>query len=75
MKQKDSLVNELACLRVELQQVRDDRDRHVKEIQELKDDVVKYKEYTGKSCENLDNLTRKSKALEVCNPYLNNPYL
>lgn len=27
--------------------------------------MVKYKEYTGKSCAELDTLTRKSKAVEV----------
>jgi len=66
IKQKESLSNELRCLRVELQQVRDDRDRQVTQMQALSAEIVKYKEFTGKSCAELDNLTIKSNALEVC---------
>lgn len=66
IKQKESLSNELRCLRVELQQVRDDRDRQVTQMQALTAEIVKYKEFTGKSCAELDNLTIKSNALEVC---------
>ncbi|KAM3701633.1 hypothetical protein ACB098_05G187200 [Castanea mollissima] len=64
IKQKESLSNELRCLRVELQQVRDDRDRQVTQMQALTAEIVKYKEFTGKSCAELDNLTIKSNALE-----------
>ncbi|KAL5579168.1 hypothetical protein UlMin_011610 [Ulmus minor] len=64
VKQKESFVNELKCLRGELQQVREDRDRLVTEIQALTAEVAKYKEFTGKSCAELDNLTVKSNALE-----------
>ncbi|XP_030972026.1 kinesin-like protein KIN-14C isoform X1 [Quercus lobata] len=64
IKQKESLSNELRCLRVELQQVRDDRDRQVTQMQALSAEIVKYKEFTGKSCAELDNLTIKSNALE-----------
>ncbi|KAF3450468.1 hypothetical protein FNV43_RR06551 [Rhamnella rubrinervis] len=53
IKQKESLVNELRCLRGELHQV-----------QALTAEVVKYKEFTGKSCAELDSLTAKSNALE-----------
>lgn len=66
IKQKESLSNELRCLRVELQQVRDERDRQVTQMQALTAEIVKYKEFTGKSCAELDNLTIKSNALEVC---------
>ena len=66
IKQKESLSNELRCLRVELQQVRDDRDRQATQMQALTAEIVKYKEFTGKSCAELDNLTIKSNALEVC---------
>lgn len=64
IKQKESLSNELRCLRVELQQVRDDRDRQVTQVQALTAEVLKFKEFTGKSCAELDNLTIKLNALE-----------
>ncbi|KAK1581443.1 hypothetical protein Q3G72_006064 [Acer saccharum] len=49
MKQRDALVHEVACLRVELQQVRDDRDRQLSQVQALTADVVKYKELATSS--------------------------
>ncbi|KAH7545834.1 hypothetical protein FEM48_Zijuj01G0135800 [Ziziphus jujuba var. spinosa] len=64
IKQKESLVNELRCLRGELQQVREDRDRQIAQMQALVAEIEKYKEYTGKSCAELDTLTIKSNALE-----------
>ena len=63
--QKETLVNEVKCLRGELQQVRDDRDHQVSQVQALSAEMVKYKETTGKSFAELDNLTMKSKSLEV----------
>lgn len=66
LKQKESLVNELKCLRGELQQVRDDRDRQASQVQALTAEIEKYKEHNGKSCAELDNLTVKTNALEVC---------
>lgn len=66
IKQKESLVNEVRCLRGELQQVRDDRDRQVVQVQALTAEIVKYQESTGKSLTELDCLTTKSKSLEVC---------
>jgi kinesin family protein C1 len=65
-KQKESLSNELRCLRGELQQVRDDRDRQVTDVHALTAELEKFKECAGKSFEEVDNLTIKSKALEVC---------
>ncbi|MBA0811876.1 hypothetical protein Gohar_025890, partial [Gossypium harknessii] len=62
--QKETLANEVKCLRGELQQVRDDRDRQVSQVQALSAEVTKYKESTGKSLAELDNLTTKSKSLE-----------
>ncbi|KAF5742204.1 Kinesin 1 [Tripterygium wilfordii] len=62
--QKESLANEVRCLRDELHQVRDDRDRQVAQVQALTADVVQYKEKTGQSFVELDNLTTKSKCLE-----------
>ncbi|TXG67355.1 hypothetical protein EZV62_008630 [Acer yangbiense] len=49
MKQRDALVHEVACLRVDLQQVRDDRDRQLSQVQALTADVVKYKELATSS--------------------------
>lgn len=66
IKQKESLSNELRCLRGELQQVRDDRDRQVTQVQILTAELVKYEECTGKTSVELDNLTIKLNALEVC---------
>ncbi|XP_027338935.1 kinesin-like protein KIN-14C [Abrus precatorius] len=63
-KQKEMLANELKCLREELKQIRDDRDRQLGQVQSLTGEVEKYKEYTGKSCAQLDTLTIKTNALE-----------
>ncbi len=46
--------------------MRDDRDRQVTQVQALTAEVLKFKEFTGKSCAELDNLTIKLNALEVC---------
>ncbi|KAF2303618.1 hypothetical protein GH714_020176 [Hevea brasiliensis] len=64
MNQKESLVNEVKCLRGELQQVRDDRDRQTAQVQALTAEVLKYKESTGKSFAEIDNLMAKTKSLE-----------
>ncbi|XP_024032387.1 kinesin-like protein KIN-14C, partial [Morus notabilis] len=64
VKQRDALVNEAAGLKMELQQVRDDRDRLILQVQNLTDEVVKYKEYTENSCSELDTLTEKTNQLE-----------
>ncbi|KAG2688119.1 hypothetical protein I3760_09G079300 [Carya illinoinensis] len=64
IKKKELLSNELGCLRGELNQVRDDRDRQVTRVQALTAEVVKYEEFTGRSCVELDNLMLKSNALE-----------
>jgi kinesin family protein C1 len=46
--------------------VRDDRDRQVTDVHALTAELEKFKECAGKSFEEVDNLTIKSKALEVC---------
>lgn len=70
-KAKDMLANELKCLRDELKQIRDDRDRQLGQVQALTGEVAKYKEYTGKSSEQLGTLMAKTNALEVCLLFLN----
>ena len=66
VKQKETLVNELKCLRGELQQVREDRDRQVAQVQALTADLEKHKEFSVKSYAELDVLMMKSDTLEVC---------
>ncbi|XVF77656.1 hypothetical protein PTKIN_Ptkin14bG0064700 [Pterospermum kingtungense] len=51
MKQKDGLLNEVACLRMEQQQIRDDRDHYKQQVQSLAADVSKYKEMATSSNE------------------------
>lgn len=63
-KQKETLMNEVNCLRGELQQVRDDRDRLHSQVQLLTVEIEKYKESTGKSVAELDNLMIQSNVLE-----------
>ncbi|KAK2984782.1 hypothetical protein RJ640_004607 [Escallonia rubra] len=65
MKQKEALANEVGCLRGDLQQVREDRDRQLLQVQVLTSEVEKNKEFTGKSCAQLDSLTTKSIELEA----------
>lgn len=65
MKQKDTLTNDIKCLREELQQVRHDRDRLTSQVLALTADLEKLKEASGKSCIELDSLTMKTNSLEV----------
>lgn len=65
VKKRELLVNEVAILRGELQQVREDRDQKLAEVKALTADLAKYKESTGRSVAELDNLTIKSNVLEV----------
>lgn len=55
---------------MELQQVRDDRDRLLLQVQSLTAEVVQYKESTENSCSELDNLTTKTNKLEVAQCFL-----
>lgn len=45
MKQKAELVNEIASLKVELQQAKDDRDRHLMEVKTLQTEATKYNDF------------------------------
>ncbi|KAL6999396.1 Kinesin-like protein KIN-14N [Sarracenia purpurea var. burkii] len=65
MKQKEALVREVGCLRVDLHQVREYRDCQLSQVQALAAEVIKYKEWTGKSLAELDCLTFKSNELEA----------
>ena len=52
-------------MRVDLHQVRDDRDRQLSLVQDLTAEVAQYKECTGKSAAELGTLTSRSIELEV----------
>ncbi|KAI4366128.1 hypothetical protein MLD38_022046 [Melastoma candidum] len=65
LKQKEALASEAACLRGDLHQVRDERDRHRGQAEVLTEEVTKYKEYTGRSAAELGTLTIKSNELEA----------
>ncbi|KAK1441341.1 hypothetical protein QVD17_07189 [Tagetes erecta] len=64
MKLKEVLESEVGYLRLDLQQVRDERERLLPQVQKLSAEVSKYKEWTGKSAAELGNLTTKSNELE-----------
>jgi len=66
IKQKEIFANELQCLREELKQIRDDRDRQLGQVHVLTEEVARHKESTGKTCTQLDKLMIKTNALEVC---------
>ncbi|KAE9599783.1 hypothetical protein Lal_00046116 [Lupinus albus] len=67
-KLKDALTSEVASLRVELQQVRDDRVFQMSQVQTLTSELVKFKDSTEKSSSEVDNLTTKTNELEAkCN--------
>ncbi|KAK1429851.1 hypothetical protein QVD17_12122 [Tagetes erecta] len=48
MKLKEVLESEIGCLRLDLQQVRDERERLLPQVQNLLAEVSKYKDWTGK---------------------------
>ncbi|XP_027906456.1 kinesin-like protein KIN-14C [Vigna unguiculata] len=64
IKKKEILVNELKCLREELKQLRDDRDSQLEQVHALTGEIARHKEYTGKTCTQLDTLMIKTNALE-----------
>ncbi|XP_058072886.1 kinesin-like protein KIN-14D [Magnolia sinica] len=64
IRQKDMLTNEVGCLRGELQQVREDRDLQSAQVQDLKAEIVRHNECTGKSNIELEMLTAKTNLLE-----------
>ncbi|KAL8502980.1 hypothetical protein ACS0TY_021923 [Phlomoides rotata] len=65
VKQKEALGSEVLRLRIDLQQVREDRDRQLLLVQDLSSDVKKYKESTGKTLVELDSMSSKTVELET----------
>lgn len=66
VKQKEALASEVGFLRGDLQKMRDDRDQQSLQVQVLTDEVLKYKECTGKSIAELEGMAIKTNQLEVC---------
>ena len=65
------LAYELRCLREEFKQIRDflmreDCDWQQAHVNALIGEFAKYREYIGKLIAQLDTLTTKTKALEIC---------
>lgn len=46
--------------------MRDDRENQLAQVQTLTSEIANYKELTGKSSKELDNIMAKTNALEVC---------
>ncbi|KAH7282430.1 hypothetical protein KP509_35G030400 [Ceratopteris richardii] len=63
-KQKTALLNELERLRAELQQCNDEKQQYQSQIQSLKDENSRFREFTGRSASELECVTNKAVALE-----------
>lgn len=63
---KEELRKEVECLRVELKQVRDDRDHSVIQLNSLNTELASYKEQIGKSSQECEGFRAKVSELEVC---------
>lgn len=71
VQQKEALLKEVGCLRGELQQVREDRDRQLTQVQTFTAELERSRESTGKSVAELNNMTIKFNALEDTCSYQN----
>lgn len=65
MKQKAELVNEVASLKVELQQAKDERDHHLTELKTFQAEAAKYNDFKDTIAElevfySFDNFFQKS---------------
>jgi len=58
-------MEEIERLRADLQRATDDRDQQAAQVQNLTSEVAKYRECTGKSAAELEQLATKTTALEV----------
>lgn len=65
LKQNKELKEEAERIRSELQRITDDREQRASQIQALMDENMRYKECTGKSAAELEQLSNKAVALEV----------
>ncbi|XP_050218100.1 kinesin-like protein KIN-14N isoform X2 [Mercurialis annua] len=64
-KKKDALVHEVASLRIELHQARNDRDKHLSQVEELVTKVVNCEELAAKSNELEERCLSQSKQLST----------
>ncbi|KAL8130794.1 hypothetical protein AgCh_006927 [Apium graveolens] len=65
MKQNEALINEIECLRGDLQKTRNDRDQQQSQLEAVNIEHVRYKECAEKSFTELEKLTLKSNELEA----------
>lgn len=65
MKQNEALINEVGCLRGDLQETRNDCDQQQSLLEAIKIEHVKYEEYARNSFAELESLTLKSNELEA----------
>lgn len=65
MKQNEALINEIECLRGDLQKTRNDRDQQQSQLEAVKIEHERYKECAEKSFTELEKSTLKSNELEV----------
>jgi kinesin family member C1 len=63
---KEELRKEVECLRVELKQVRDDRDHSAIQLNSLNIELGNYKEQIGKTSKECERFRTKVSELEVC---------
>lgn len=64
LKQKKAFMEEIDRLRADLQRATDDRDQQTAQVQNLTSEVARYRECTGKSAAELEQLATKTTALE-----------
>uniref|UniRef100_A0A0E0DIQ6 Kinesin-like protein n=1 Tax=Oryza meridionalis TaxID=40149 RepID=A0A0E0DIQ6_9ORYZ len=65
IRMKEELMKEVDCLRIELHQIREDRDQSVSQVNTLSAELANYKELAGKSTKDCENLSVKVSAFEL----------
>uniref|UniRef100_A0A0E0KVL7 Kinesin-like protein n=1 Tax=Oryza punctata TaxID=4537 RepID=A0A0E0KVL7_ORYPU len=65
IRMKEELMKEVDCLRIELHQIREDRDQSVSQVNTLSAELANYKELAGKSTKDCESLSVKVSAFEV----------
>uniref|UniRef100_A0A0E0KVL6 Kinesin-like protein n=1 Tax=Oryza punctata TaxID=4537 RepID=A0A0E0KVL6_ORYPU len=65
IRMKEELMKEVDCLRIELHQIREDRDQSVSQVNTLSAELANYKELAGKSTKDCESLSVKVSAFEL----------
>uniref|UniRef100_A0A0D3G0Q8 Kinesin-like protein n=1 Tax=Oryza barthii TaxID=65489 RepID=A0A0D3G0Q8_9ORYZ len=65
IRMKEQLMKEVDCLRIELHQIREDRDQSVSQVNTLSAELANYKELAGKSTKDCESLSVKVSAFEL----------